>query len=76
MHVVHEYVGCIQQTTDMDHRQAFVNMVMNIKIISKVEKCIGEVCGSLLVKKKLLPYTVIKQANQLNNLAKNNFTKK
>jgi hypothetical protein len=46
-------VGCIQQIPDMDHRQAFVNMVTNIRIISKVDKCIGEVCGSLLVKKEL-----------------------
>jgi hypothetical protein len=52
---VHEGVGCIQQALDVGQKQAFVNMVMNIPIISKVGKCLGELCGSLLVKKELSP---------------------
>jgi hypothetical protein len=52
---VHEDVGCIQQAPDMDHKQAFLNMVINIRIISKVGKYLGETCGSLLVKKELSP---------------------
>jgi hypothetical protein len=43
------------------HRQAFVNMVMNIPIISKVGKYLGDLCGSLLVKKELSPTRLAKK---------------
>jgi len=48
---------------------------MKIAIVSKVGKCLGEFCGFFTFQKRTLSYTVNVKENQLNTLARSNFTK-